>query len=47
LETEIQNFKIELKGTSISAQMEADESKKDFGVIGLGFAETRDIRNFF
>lgn len=43
LETDQGNFIIDLSGACISPKIDASETNKDFGIIGIGHAEFREI----
>jgi hypothetical protein len=43
LETDQGNFVIDLVGSCIMAQLDTNDDKKDFGTVGIGHAEFREV----
>ena len=43
LETDLGSFVIDLAGSCIVAKLDSGDDKKDFGTVGVGFAEFRDV----
>lgn len=43
LETDQGNFVLDLFGTCVTPQLEADDDNKDFGTVGIGHAEVREV----